>query len=241
MEAALMPGRMIILTGTDKAVTVDPIIAHTGPLRPATHDLMTPTAETNRAAMDDRMTPPTNKQATVGRMTPTNKQVTVGRMTPPTNKQATASRMTTPTNKVTTVSRMTTPTVATNKAATVDPKDRTKTPRAGTDDRTTLMEVTEAATVNRTIVPPKTPRAATEDRMTPTEAIVVVMANRTTKATVDRKIPMEAAPPCAVGQTISLTEAIREAMVDQTIAITLVPTADKRNAAVVRECEPAVR
>jgi len=134
-----------------------------------------------------------------------------------TNKVATADPTTARTEilRAAMDNRMT-PTVATNRAATVDPTKRTKTPRAGTDDQTTPMGVTEVVTVN-----------LTTDRTAASKATV----DRTTTAIVNRKVLTEAAPLIAVDR-INLTKATGEVMANLTIPTTLVPMANRRNAAV---------
>lgn len=206
----------------------------------------------------------TEAARTAGRMTtlPATSKVAMVDPTPAhteTLKATTEDRMT-PTearNRAAMVNRMSTLTAVTNKAAMVDQMtplgvievvvvypttNHTGTPRVATDDRiTTLTAANKVAmddpTTNRT----KPPRAATDDRMTPTGEPAAVMANRMTKAIVDRKIPTEAPPPVTVDLMITLTEATRRAMVNPTIATSLVPTVDRRNTVLVRGRNRGVR
>ena len=105
------------------------------------------------------------------------------------------------------------------------------TPRVTTGDLESLAGATEAVM--------ETPRVTTGDLETPVGATSVVMVNPTTTAMLDRKLPMEATLPVKSCRMITLTGAVREAMVDPTI--NLVPTVKRRNPAVVRGCDRGVR
>lgn len=153
-----------------------------------------------------------------------------------TNKAATADPTTnrTETLGVGTDSPMTL--TAINKVAMVDPTtNHTGTPRADTDNPITLPATKKAPMVDPITNRTKTPRATMDDRATPTGAAKAVTVDRTTTATVDRKIPTEATPPVAAGRVATLTEAVRGALENLTIT-TMVLTANRRNAAVVRGC-----
>ena len=175
-------------------------------------------------------------------LTGTNKAAMVNPIVAPTEtlRAATDDQMAlaVATKRAATVVRMTTPTVATNKVAMADRKNRTKTPRVGTDDRmTTRMAANKVAMVDPTTNPTKIPREVMDSPTTPTGTTAAVMVDRTK---IDRKIPTEAAPLVTADRMITPMEAIR-AMADLTTSTTPVPMADRRSAAVVRGCYRAVR
>jgi len=196
-------------TNTEAARTANRKITLTVTSKAATVGATIARTETHRAAMGDRTT---LLEATVEVMV----DLTADRMEP--HRPAMDDRMT--------------PMGATEALVAYLMTVPMKTSRVVTDDQTTRTEATGTVKEDPTTDRTKTPRADMEGQTIPMEAAEAVMVNRTIIAIVDRKIPTQAAPLVVVDRRTTLTEALREAMIDLTTTTTLVPMADRKNAPV---------
>jgi hypothetical protein len=207
-----MASQTTSLTATNKLATVAPTKARTETPKPVTDDRVATLEAASKAVTVDPMTTPTaakNKVAMVN--------LTIAH--PETLKAGTDDRKT----LMATRSRATGDRTTHTETTEVEPiTNRMEAPRAVMDDQTILMGATKVAvvgglTTDLMITPrvamvglrakrTKPPRAATDSLTTTTGEIVVVMGNRMTTATVERKIPTGEAPPAMVDRMMPLLE-----------------------------------